>query len=51
MFDNYFLKCFIGNMEQDIVNGISLSDFIKKYGKEKKYLYYKIIKICEQDLK
>ena len=38
-------------MEQDIVNGITLSDFIKKYGKENEYLYYQIIKICEEDLK
>ena len=38
-------------MEQDIVNGISLPDFIKKYGKENEYFYYKIINICEEDLK
>ena len=37
-------------MEQDIVNGISLFDFIKKYGKENEYLYHEIIKICEEDL-
>ena len=32
-------------MEQDIVNGITLLDFIKKYGKENEYLYHQIIKI------
>jgi len=38
-------------MEQDIVNGISLPDFIKKYGKENEYFYYEIINTCEEDLK
>ena len=38
-------------MEQDIVNGITLLDFIKKYGRENEYLYHQIIKICEEDLK
>ena len=38
-------------MEEDIVNGMSLQDFIKKYGKENESFFHKIIKICQEDLK
>ena len=38
-------------MEEDIVNGISLKDFIKKYGTKNESFFHKIIKICQEDLK
>ena len=40
----------MSNIENDIVNGMCLDDFIKKYGKQNEYIYYEIINICKQDL-